>query len=143
MLFDAGPEVRGELKGLSLSLHYRLLDPASFGEFERAFPDTARAAPGRGRAYLSRSKMAFEIKANVAWGKGMAVLWMLERPRFSGTAPIYVGDDETDVDAYRALGKDGISVHVGREIAEARYHLIAHSEVKVFLETALSAMRGN
>lgn len=159
MLFDAGPGTRDELsylsrslsklserfpgsiledKGLSLSLHYRLLDMALFGDFEKEFQEIASPALESNRIFLARSKMAFEIKANVAWDKGLAVLWMLKRPRFSGTTPIYVGDDETDMDAYRALGKNGISVHVGHEIEEARFHLLEQAEVKVFLEMMLN-----
>lgn len=160
MLFDAGPEIRHELsrlskslselsgrfpgsiledKGLSLSLHYRLLDKAFFCEFEKGFSEIMSGSLESGKVYLARSKMAFEIKANVAWDKGMAVLWMLERPSFSGTTPIYIGDDETDMDAYRALGKEGISVHVGHAIEDARYHLLAQAEVQVFLEMMLGA----
>ena len=160
MLFDAGPEIRHELsslsrslselsrrfpgsiledKGLSLSLHYRLLDMALFNEFEKGFSEITSGALDSGKVYLAKSKMAFEIKANVAWDKGRAVLWMLERPRFSGTTPIYIGDDETDMDAYRALGPKGISVHVGHAIEEARYHLLAQTEVKVSLEMLLNS----
>ncbi len=162
MLFDPGPWIQGELarlsrsldglskmfpgtlledKGLSLSLHYRLLDPALLAGFERAFSDASSAALEGGRVYLSRSKMAFEIKASVKWDKGQAVLWLLERPRFSGTFPLYIGDDETDMDAYRAIRENGISVHVGHETDEAQYHLNAQAEVKAFLEMALGTMR--
>jgi trehalose-phosphatase len=49
--------------------------------------------------------------------------------------PLYVGDDETDEDAFRALADRGIGVVVGEEHrpTRARYALADPNQVKDFL----------
>src|SRR5690606_19723044 len=56
----------------------------------------------------------FRILPDVDWDKGRAVLHLLERferdePRI---LPLYVGDDLTDEDAFRALAGRGVTVAV-------------------------------
>ncbi|WKZ33034.1 MAG: trehalose-phosphatase [Thermodesulfobacteriota bacterium] len=126
-----------ENKGASHTVHYRLLGSRQFPLFKEGFDKAVAPALSRGRVRLAESKRAFEIKARVNWDKGRAVLWMLGRKRFRGTTPIFIGDDETDKDAYRALGPEGLSVHVGCEADEAAFHLIAQDEVKMFLKLLL------
>ncbi len=128
-----------ENKGSSYTVHYRLLGSRHFHAFKEAFDRITAPALSRGLVRLALSKRAFEIRANVDWNKGRAVLWMLDRNRFRGTMPVFIGDDETDKDAYRALGPGGVSVHVGSEAEEAAFHLVAQDEVKVFLKLLLDA----
>jgi len=53
--------------------------------------------------------------------------------------PIYVGDDVTDEDAFKALIKKGLTVYVGvPEKSLAQYYLKSPNEVKKFLEEILS-----
>lgn len=158
MLFDAGQEALDEMrklaaafagleerfegvifedKGLSLSLHYRLLGPGSLELFRKRFDEAASGALARGRVRLSYSKKAFEIKADVGWNKGRAVKWMLERKRFKCTLPVYIGDDETDRDAYSALGADGVSINVGSASSGSAYYLSSQAEVGTFLKLLL------
>lgn len=126
-----------EDKGLTLTVHYRLLDSRSFVLFRESFDDMVLGTLARGNLKLGISKKAFEVKANVRWDKGKAVRWLLDRPMFVGTTPIYMGDDDTDRDAYRAIGTEGLSINVGRIVEEARYFLPAQSEVAVFLKRLL------
>lgn len=128
-----------ENKGASYTLHYRLLGSRHFPLFKEEFDKLVAPALSRGRVRQRESKRAFEIRASVRWDKGRAVLWMLERNRFRGTTPVFIGDDETDKDAYRALGPEGLSVHVGSEADEAAFHLVAQDEVKVFLKLLLDS----
>jgi trehalose-6-phosphatase len=53
--------------------------------------------------------------------------------RGRGMMPVYVGDDTTDEDAYRAIKGCGISVSVGAN-AECDYYLQGQEEVGVFLD---------
>ncbi|MBZ0221016.1 MAG: trehalose-phosphatase [Candidatus Methylomirabilis sp.] len=131
-----------ENKGVSHTVHYRLLGSRHFPLFKEEFDTTVAPALSRGLVRLTQSKRAFEIRASVKWDKGRAILWMLERNRFRGTMPVFIGDDETDKDAYRALGPKGLSVHVGCEADEAAFHLIAQDEVKVFLKLILDTKLG-
>lgn len=123
-----------EDKGLALTLHYRLLDPALFPLFKAAFDATIEHALSSGGVRLTPSRKAFEIRAGVRWDKGRALEWLLQRPLFRGTVPLYMGDDDTDKDAYRALGPGGMAVNVGGEVEEAGYYLKSQKEVAPFLK---------
>lgn len=123
-----------EDKALTLTVHYRLLDPCFFDDFKEAFDRATKAAIGGGHVKLTNSRKAFEIRANVGWDKGRALEWIMDRPLFRGTAPLYMGDDDTDTDAYRSISPKGISVNVGREVDEAGYFLMYQKEVEPFLK---------
>lgn len=62
----------------------------------------------------------------------------------AGTPAAYLGDDETDEDAFRALGNRGLSVLVRREWrpTHARAWLRPPEEVQEFLERWLRACGG-
>lgn len=123
-----------EDKALTLTVHYRLLDPRFFDDFKNAFDRATGAAIGGGHLRLTHSRKAFEIRANVGWDKGRTLEWLMERPLFRGTAPLYMGDDDTDADAYRSISPKGISVNVGRAVDEAGYFLMYQEEVEPFLK---------
>lgn len=128
------PGLLVEDKALTLTVHYRLLDQALFESFKDAFGLVAGAALRDGFLRLTHSRKAFELRANVGWDKGRALEWLLDRPLFKGTAPLYMGDDDTDVDAYRSIRSKGISVNVGRATDEAGYFLMYQKEVEPFLK---------
>lgn len=123
-----------EDKALTLTVHYRLLDPRNFTQFKEAFDRAIGAAIHGGHVKLTNSRKAFEIRADVEWDKGKALEWIMDRPLFRGTAPLYMGDDDTDTDAYRSMSPEGISVNVGRAVDEAGYFLMYQKEVEPFLK---------
>lgn len=123
-----------EHKGQSITMHYRLLDTRSARVFAEQYAKVVEKAAAKGAVRLANSKKAFEIRPNADWNKGSAVNWLLQRRPFRSTFPIYIGDDETDKDGYRAITGRGISVHVGSEIKEADYYLVAQTEIKTLLK---------
>jgi trehalose-phosphatase len=63
---------------------------------------------------LTEGKKVFEIRPNIDWDKGKGVQrlsrWLeIKRPALG----IYIGDDQTDEDAFRAMGRDDITILVG------------------------------
>lgn len=159
MEFDVGRDFRSELKtidemfrsmsarfrgvivenkALTLTVHYRYLNSRDLPFFMERFEALASIYIKRGLIKVTHSKMALEVRPNVTWDKGKAVEWIMDRPRFKGTLPVYIGDDETDKDAFsyvRSLG--GVSAFVGGPIEEADYFLTAPDEVKSFLKKLL------
>jgi alpha,alpha-trehalase len=60
-------------------------------------------------------KKVLDIYPNIEWDKGKAlqwILWQLQLER-STIYPLYIGDDLTDEDAFRALPAQGIGILVG------------------------------
>jgi trehalose 6-phosphate phosphatase len=64
---------------------------------------------------MTPGKMVYEIQPKIDWDKGKAVLYLLDILELDRdeVVPIYVGDDVTDEDAFRAISDVGIGVFVG------------------------------
>ncbi|HEX2208757.1 MAG TPA: trehalose-phosphatase, partial [Longimicrobium sp.] len=89
-----------EDKGLTLSIHYRLAPDHA----EEVREIVLEAAGGRPALAVTEGKMVVEVRPRVEWHKGKAVLFLLHQMRPPGDAPVlYLGDDRTDEDAFRAL----------------------------------------
>ncbi len=124
-----------EPKRFTVAVHYRLLADEERRRVEEAIDTALARHPDLEKAH---GKMVFEIRPRLDWHKGRAVLWLLEaldldRP---GVTPLYVGDDTTDEDAFRALEDRGIAILVSdvpRPTA-AHYVLQDTDEVEMFLE---------
>lgn len=124
-----------EDKGYSLSVHYRLVDPARFARTEAAVDAIAARFP---ELEKRDGKMVFELRPRIDWDKGRALMWLLES--LEGDAgdvlPLYIGDDVTDEDAFAAIADRGIGILVsGRpQNTAASYQLRDPGEVCRFLE---------
>jgi len=71
--------------------------------------------------------------------KGAALREFLRHAPFAGRKPVYVGDDRTDEDAFRAaLVAGGHGVKVGPEPSEARYRLASVGAVHTWLDESLA-----
>ena len=137
------PGVQVEPKRASVAVHYRLAAPTDgqrVGETVRSlleeFGDELALTPG---------KMVYELKPNIDWHKGKAVLHLIDALGLGGAevVPLYLGDDITDEDAFRALQEHGagIGIFVGApddpEVADretaAQFLLTSVAEVQRFL----------
>ena len=87
-------------------------------------------------------KKVLEIKPDIDWHKGKAIIWILEKLGFADNPdiiPIYIGDDVTDEDAFRSIKNSGIGILVGfhDQPTAAAFHLKSVYQVKLFLENLL------
>jgi trehalose-phosphatase len=131
-----------EDKGLSFSLHYRLLDKIMIPELESFLQETAAPYLSGKEFRIIKGKMVFEISPYVEWDKGKAALLLFSRERIlSSHNPVivvYVGDDSTDEDAFKVLRKRGVTVFVGRPVfSHAEYYLRSTKEVNLLLSRIL------
>ncbi|MEM8825839.1 MAG: trehalose-phosphatase [Pseudomonadota bacterium] len=116
---DGQPGLLYEDKTIGAALHYRgapgrQADMLAFAEGLATTHDLT----------VSRGKMVVELMP-AGFDKGTAVTAFMARPPFAGAIPIFVGDDVTDEDGFRAaarLGGFGVLVGAPRETA-ARYRL--------------------
>jgi trehalose 6-phosphate phosphatase len=127
-----------EPKRFAISIHFRLADERDLPRIERAVDDAAAAEPGLRKAH---GKKLFELRPDLDWDKGRAVLWLLDalgldRP---DVLPFYIGDDLTDEDAFRAVAGRGVGILVASEPREtaAEYQLRDPGEVVELLERLL------
>jgi trehalose-phosphatase len=138
------PGARVEDKGATLSIHYRLAEPAAVPELERRVEVAATATGLR----VTRGRKVIEVRPPIAVDKGTAVLALARRlGATERTASIvFAGDDRTDEDAMDALRvwhADAITIHVeGEEPRATRAEFHAGSpEVLAKWLAALAAMR--
>jgi trehalose-phosphatase len=109
-----------ESKGLSLSVHYRLVPRAQQRWFHRRAQAVLTPWEHRRRVRVTHGKQVVEVHPPVQWDKGRAVEWLGRRLGRHGLN-IYLGDDRTDEDAFRAVNrKRGISVFVGSHATRSR-----------------------
>lgn len=122
-LSDADPRLVLECKRGSVALHFR-------GAPEReAECLAAMQAAMAGEAGVERllGRMLVEVR-RIGVHKGVAVDAFMAEPPFRGRRPIFVGDDITDEDGFRAVdAMGGVSVRIGagESVATARIADIA------------------
>ena len=111
-----------EDKGHSLAIHYRQSpDKKQFvrDELEDIFSDLGPDF------ILQDGKMVLEVRPATA-SKGTAIGKFMSEQPFAGRIPVFIGDDITDEDAFRAVNEmQGYSVRVGAicQKSAARYTL--------------------
>jgi len=129
-------------KGLTLSIHYRLVNKKDMPAFEKIVSEVTNPYMVSDKIKVNSGKKVYEIKPPVKWDKGKVVLWFLARQQFisgvKNVLPIYIGDDITDEDAFKALKRKGLTVFVGKPgNSKADYYLKNTEEVTKFLRSIL------
>lgn len=100
-----------ERKRFAIALHYREVAEAHIPAIERLLDSVLVKHPSLRK---SSGKKIFELQPDIPWNKGQAILWLLEKLGLNSpeTLPIYLGDDTTDEDAFRALKPNGLSIRI-------------------------------
>ncbi len=127
-----------EDKGLTLSVHFRLVDIEGIIELRNKARAIVLPYSMKNMIKVRSGKMVLEIRPPVLWDKGKAALWLIEkwRPVVKDDAAIalYCGDDATDEDAFRVLADKGITIVVGaHDGSAAQYFLNTQDEVNDLL----------
>ena len=127
------PGILFEDKGPILSVHYRNVAQEFFTQVPQIVKTELQQR--RNRWKMVSGKMVLEIRPNININKGKAVKQILETVPSPGLLPIYLGDDQTDEDAFRVLKRQGISVFIGPGSfpTEADFFLQNPDEVQEFL----------
>jgi trehalose-phosphatase len=144
---EASEKLRGRLEGIegvlvepkrfAVAVHFRLADPADRPRIEEAVNAVQAELQDLRKVH---GRKVFELRPDLDWDKGSALLWLLEtlhpEAEDADVIPLYVGDDVTDEDAFRAIADRGIGILVAAEPREtaATYSLRDPEEVRAFLE---------
>ncbi|OGP65466.1 MAG: hypothetical protein A3K22_03905 [Deltaproteobacteria bacterium RBG_16_42_7] len=81
---------------------------------------------------ITTGKKVFEIRPHGVWNKGDAVKWIMDKFG-KDRIPVYIGDDATDEDAFKAVRGKGIAISIGTN-KEADYYLKNQEEIRRFLK---------
>jgi len=140
------PGARVERKTFAIAVHFRQVEAERIAEVDAGVTEIAAAHP---RLRRTGGKKVFELRPDIDWDKGTAVRWLLEvlGPEGIEHAPIYVGDDETDEDAFRAVREHGVGIVVRGEGDDrqtaARFALRDTEETRAFLELVAGIAEGS
>jgi trehalose 6-phosphate phosphatase len=121
-----------ERKRFSIAAHYRNVAGSDVSKVEQA---VNKIAAHHGELRKIDNKKVYELQPNIDWNKGKAVLLVLQAPELDDVFPIYIGDDLTDEDVFRALKERGVGIVVNKQprLTAARYALKDPVEVERFL----------
>lgn len=144
---DLFSRLRGEFSGVrglllenkkySISIHYRLMAAGRWPALRKRLLRFIGPFLKPSGLALHRGKKILEIRPDGAWNKGKAVDYLMKASRRGGI-PFYIGDDDTDEDAFSALNSYGITVRVGRKKnSMAEYYVKSQTQTKRVLEKLL------
>lgn len=123
----------------TISTHYRLVSEEDFPRVAGAVEEILKRYP---QLRKTSGKKVFEIRPKIDWDKGRAVAWILKVLGYDPAEhiPIYIGDDTTDEDAFRALKGKGFGILVSEtpRPSEAEYIIKDTPEVKKVLTILIS-----
>ena len=126
--------VRIEHKRFAIAVHYRQVKSADVDTLKERFNDILSHYP---ELRKSAGKKVIEARPDIDWDKGRALLYLLGAlyTDSARVVPLYIGDDTTDEDAFRAISDQGVAIAVGDEKRQtaAHYKLKDPDEVARFL----------
>jgi trehalose 6-phosphate phosphatase len=126
------PGIEIENKGATATVHYRNADITP-DEIEKRV-ETIVEKSGEKDLQIVSGREIVEIRPAIDWDKGHAVRQFEDQCQ-DDCLTIYIGDDTTDEDAFRAIASDGISIYVGTDgETEAMYYVPDVDGVTEFLE---------
>lgn len=122
-------------KKFAIAVHYRNVDVPEIEKLKSMVEDLANK---NRKLKLGTGKKILELKPAIKWDKGKAVYWLMDKLNLDiqKTLPIYLGDDITDEDAFRAIIDDGVGILVGEhnQTTMASYRLEDQEEVRLFIQ---------
>jgi len=135
------PKAYIENKQFTLSIHYRNVTPQHVRSLKSVVTKTVHSFDPT--LQITRGKKVLEVRPQISWGKGNAVLNMLhtDKPQRRRVS-VFIGDDTTDEDVFRALRPMGITVRVGRSTStNAQYYVKNVEAVMTVLRSIISLRR--
>jgi trehalose-phosphatase len=124
-----------ENKGPSLVVHFRAASVEDGARAEAALLRHAKPHIDAGVLRTMRGAFMLELMPNIEWHKGCAVNWIRDHvvSQFGDAWPLYIGDDLTDEDGFRAVRGEGLSVAASPRAGDADFAVDGPVEVEALL----------
>jgi len=129
------PGATVENKTLTLSIHYRNVPKRLWKSVTATILELTRSLRRKKKVKLTCGKCVTEIRPFTNWGKGACVGMIYDRMKRRWGKLLfvmYIGDDRTDEDAFRAVNRrEGISALVSstKRPSKASYRLLSTTQV--------------
>jgi len=127
-----------EDKELTIVFHYRLLAKNRIHALRETFKKIVHTRDSHNILEIINGAKIIEARPK-GWNKGKGIELFLARfTAVKNILPLYIGDDITDEDAFRFLGKRGITIYVAntsKRKTSARYWVKNPNEVCSFLQS--------
>lgn len=127
-----------EDKVIMITLHFR--QAGEKGEYlaKEIFKNVCQSYVDQQRITFIEGKKILEVRPPLKWDKGEAALWIFSKWQQeidkNQVVTFYVGDDNTDEDAFRMLDTAAVGIRVeASDRSFAEYHLRSQPEVLVLL----------
>jgi trehalose-phosphatase len=138
----AGAQV--ERKHFAIAVHFRRVKEADINRVTTMVNAVQKTHP---TLRQTGGKKVYELRPNLDWHKGTALFWLLEVMGLDRqeVMPLYIGDDVTDEDAFRAVRDHGVGIIVTESLARqtaARYVLPSTKAVQTFLADLVATHQG-
>lgn len=130
-----------EDKTYSVVLHVRGASKADRLHAITRFNALSEPLLAEGTVRLQPGDQVLELLPNVDWAKGDAVRAIMRQVECDAreTAwPVYIGDDQTDEDAFEEIGTNGLTVAVGKRRGGAAFQVDDPAAVECFLKAILA-----
>lgn len=132
-----------EDKEIILTLHYRRAGEKGEYLAKKIFMAVCQSYLDQLRIKITEGRKVLEVRPPLNWDKGEAALWILSKWRQeigkNQVVIFYVGDDNTDEDAFRLLDRNAVKIKVEEsDRSFAEYHLKGQPEVVIFLNKILT-----
>ncbi|PKV75681.1 trehalose-phosphatase [Pontibacter ramchanderi] len=138
-------EIAGSLverKRYAIAVHFRNVADDQVEQVRKVVDEVLSSMP---ELKIGHGKKIYELKPNMDWHKGKAVLWLMEELGLNNAnyLPLYIGDDITDEDAFAALQEQGIGILVGEhdDKTAATYRLESVDDVLIFLNSLTDTIK--
>ena len=135
------PGVFVEDKTYSVVLHVRGASKADRLHAITRFNALAEPLLAEGTVRLQPGAHVLELLPNVDWAKGdavRAIMRHVEAEAKETVWPVYIGDDETDEDAFEEIGANGLTIAVGKLPGAASFQLDDPAAVECLLKAILA-----
>lgn len=118
-----------EDKKFTLTLHFRAVKKKDISNVKKAFYKIAKRFLEEKSLTVIKGKKVLELKPDSSWDKGKAALLIMKAIK-EKCFPVYIGDDQTDETAFKALSEKGITIRIGKSRkTSAEYYLKGYREV--------------